>query len=95
MYMKIMNDIFGLNLEHQKHIIQKMQPLSKVILDQLSQQGNVKRSDFLDDHKDDIETASLVIEKLIEHNIMRYTVDGFIDWHGRPQKCIFGTEVLN
>ena len=95
MYTKMMDDIFGLDLEHQKHIIQRLQPLSKVILDQLSQQGNVKRSDFLDDHKDNIETASLVIEKLIEHNVMRYTVDGFIDWHGRPQKCIFGTEVLN
>ena len=80
-----------MDLQRQKYIIEELEPLSKVLLEQLSQKDKIQPDEFLRGRKNDKETVLLVIDKLIQHNVIRYTIEGSIVWHGRPQKCTFGT----
>ena len=91
LFTKLIKEIFTLDLSHQRYTIEQLAPLSKLLLNQLSQKGEIQPDEFLADHEMDREKVDLIIEKLVESNVLRYTQAGSLSWHGRPQKCTFAS----
>ena len=79
--------LFSQNLASQKSTLKKWQPTSGHIIQALSKSDAIEVSEI--DAKEDQVKIEEVTKELVCENVLRYTVDGLITWHGRPQQQQF------
>ena len=79
--------LFSRNLASQKFTLKRWQPTSGHIIQALSKSDVIEISEI--DAKEDPEKLEEVTKELVSENVLRYTVNGLITWHGRPQQQEF------
>ena len=80
-------ELFSRMLNSQKFTIRKWQPTSRLILQAVSKRNEIEVFEI--GPKGDEEKLEKVTKELVSENVLRYTVNGLITWHGRPQKQEF------
>ena len=89
MYKKLIRGVFFWNMNQQRLTIAELKPFSETLLRELTKTGEIYPAEILGQiSSDDGRLKS--IEKLVGNNVLRYTSEGAIKWHGRPQQCEFG-----
>ena len=90
----IKKDLFCLKRQKQYVAIEKTKPLSTKVLKIISQNQNVHVKDILSaiTHTD-TDSVVRVIEELVKVNVLRYTIYGSLDFHGRPERHEFFIKV--
>ena len=86
----IKKDLFCLKRQKQYVAIEKTKPLSTKVLKIISQNQNVHVKDILSaiTHTDTDDVVR-VIDELVKVNVLRYTIDGSLEFHGRPERHEF------
>ena len=90
----IKKDLFSLKRQKQYIAIEKTKPLSTEVLKNISQKQSVNMKDilFAITHTD-TDDVIRVIDELIKVNVLRYTIDGSLEFHGRPEQHEFSIKV--
>ena len=64
-------------------------PESDKILFELSEKGSIKADELINEELKDKDKINKAINEMVKENILRYSVDGTITWHGRVQATKF------
>ena len=91
MFKKITEDLFAWKLIKQRVALIVNEPYSTKIIDALVKGcGEIITTDLMDksDHGES-ENFNDAIQHLVDVGLLRYTRNGTVRWHGRPQQCEF------
>ena len=92
----IKNSLLSIKWEKQYVAIVKTKPLSTEVLKVVSQKQNVNIKDILSAIAyTNTEDVIRVVSELVRVNILRYTTDGHLTFHGRPEQHEFSIQVHN
>lgn len=83
-------DLFARKLEAQHYAIEQKWPKSKELLAAITQKGIISPSVLLHMQGDEgKELMDETITHLVDANIIRYTTNGLLTWHGKVEECHF------
>ena len=87
---KITTDLFSRILSAQHLFIEKYKPESEAILEIISEEDYIDPAKLLKDAGMEKDKVHEVLAGLIDVNILRYNVKGFVTWYGKIQATVFG-----
>lgn len=90
MYEHIIEDMFARQIRFQRDVIAVTSPFSQDLLSLLSCEDKIEKTILLDGLDSDIQALREdVITRLIKANVLRYSGNGMIRWHGKVQEREF------
>ena len=96
MFELIKNNLFAIKWASQYVAIKKTQPLSTEVLKVVSQNQNVNIKDILSAIEyTDTDDVIRVVNELVKVNVLRYTTDGYLAFHGRSEQHQFSIQVYS
>ena len=88
---QIIKDMWALKINGQHTILALCKPYSSIIIENLAKNEEIVLADLIEERKgSEREGIKCAIQHFVNGNILRYTAEGKLQWHGRPQKLEFG-----
>ena len=86
--LELYNKLFARKIEDQRFAISEKYPKSHQLLDAVSTDNIISPSALLDKQSDS-KDRQLMIAHLVERNVVRYTTNGLLTWHGKVEEHHF------
>ena len=96
LYNNIIRDLFARKIQHERFAITGKHPKSHELLDAVSRDHIISPSDLLEkQYGDDRQLMTNAIAHLVERNVLRYTTNGLLTWHGKVEEHHFKKNRIN
>ena len=95
LYNNIISDLFARKIEDEGFAIEEKYPKSHELLDAVSRDHIIPSALLGKQSGDDRQLMSNAIAHLVERNVLRYTTNGLLTWHGKVEEHHFKKNRIN